>query len=269
MPSFRHDGCDVHYQDAGEGAPVVLLHAGASSSRQWRKVGAELSGDHRQLAPDLIGFGDTRGWSAERELTHDDQANLVLGLLVETVDGAVDVVGHSYGGATALRLALAVPKRVRTLTLIEPIAMPLLSQAGEGALFTEYEAFARRFIDSADAGKHEEAMEFFIDYRNGSGTWAAASEERRGWLLAVTAETADAFRSNLNNPTTLADCRSIVAPTLVVSGETTTEAERRVAEIIAEQVPSSRYEVVPEAGHMSALTHPAEVARLIDSQLAL
>ncbi len=57
-------------------------------------------------------------------------------------------------------------------------------------------------------------------------------------------------------------------PTLVVCGGGTTAPERRVTEILCDEIPECRYEVIPDAEHMSPLTHPDEVARLIDQQLA-
>jgi lipase len=267
MPTLLHEGRSVAFADSGDGDPVVLLHAGASSGRQWEKVAAQLPPRYRLLAPDLIGFGDTPAWDEPRELTHDDQAGVVRALVEQRAGSPVHVVGHSYGGATAIRFVLAVPDLVRRLVLIEPVVMPLLAQAGAGSLYDEYERVARRFVDDADAGRHEAAMSFFIDYRNGEGTWATASDTTRERLLAVTPQTADAYRSNLNNPTTLAGCAGVTAPTLLISGAETTEPERAVTEILAEQLPNARHEVVPEAGHMSPLTHPEEIARLIAEHL--
>lgn len=267
MPSLAHNDRDVHHAESGSGNPVVLLHAGAGSGRQWEKVGSRLPSSYHLLAPDLIGFGDTPAWSEERELTHDDQAAVAVALVEQRAGGPVHVVGHSYGGATAIRLVLTAPQLVRRLVLIEPVVMPLLPQAGEQALFDEYESVARRFIDDADAGRHEAAMSFFIDYRNGEGTWAAASAKTRARLLSVTPQTADAYRSNLNNSTTLADVVGIDAPTLLISGAETTAPERAVTEILAARLPRSRHEVVPGAGHMSPLTHPDEIAQLIDEHL--
>jgi pimeloyl-ACP methyl ester carboxylesterase len=267
MPSLEHAGITAQYTESGDGEPVVFLHAGASSSRQWRKITPRLENNFRLLAPDLIGFAQTPPWAGTRELTHDDQAALVRSLIEATCDQPVHLVGHSYGGATAVRLWLAMPTLVRSLVLIEPIMMPLLEQVGEQALFGEYQTFAHRFVSLVDADEPEAAMEFFIDHRNGPGTWASTGEESRAKLLAVARQTADAFRSNLNNPTTLSDCRSIAAPTLVICGEETTTPERRVSLILKDAIPGCHYEIVEGAGHMSPFTHPDDVAVLIEAHL--
>ncbi len=59
MPSFRHAEIIANYIDEGDGDPIVLLHAGGSSGRQWRNIVARLSERFRCIAPDLIGFGQT------------------------------------------------------------------------------------------------------------------------------------------------------------------------------------------------------------------
>jgi pimeloyl-ACP methyl ester carboxylesterase len=69
--------------------------------------------------------------------------------------------------------------------------------------------------------------------------------------------------SNLNNPTTLAECRAIGVPMTIACGETTTSADRRTTEVLRNAVPAARYETIAGAGHMSPLSHPQEVARLV------
>lgn len=267
MPWLEHSGFTAHYVERGHGDPVVLLHAGASSARQWRKISPHLEQRYRLLAPDLIGFGDTPPWAGPDDLTHDDQAALVRALIDANDERPVHLVGHSYGGATAVRVVLAAPAEVRSLVLIEPIMTPLLPQAGEADLFEEYRTFAERFIAQVDGGRGEAAMRFFIDHRNGAGTWDATGDEGRARLVAVASQTADAFKSNLNNPTTLADCKSITKPTLIICGEHTTAPERLVTRILADLIPERRYVTVEGAGHMSPLTHPHDIAPLIDSHL--
>lgn len=268
MPTLDYDGRTVHYAETGLGPPVMMLHAGGSSGRQWRKVAERLGEGYRFILPDLIGFGETDVWRGPGELTHDAQAAVARRLAERLCDGPIDVVGHSYGGATATRLVLGAPALVRRLVLIEPIVTPLLPQAGEEALFADYRTFAELFIERAEAGEDAAAWEGFLDHRNGPGTWAGMPENSRNRFLATTMNTAIGFRSNLNNPTTLSDCRTISAPTLMICGEKTTAPERRVAEIMAAEIPGCTYEVIADAEHMSPLTHPAEVAALIARHLA-
>jgi pimeloyl-ACP methyl ester carboxylesterase len=268
MSTADYQGISVHFSDTGTGVPVVLLHAGASSGAQWKGVVPLLGQQYRTIAPDLIGFGQTASWPGPDDLTHDAQAGLVSTVLNAVGVGFVHVVGHSYGGATALRFALQDPQRVRSLALIEPQVAPILLQAGEQALWQEYRSFAQRFIDLARQGDEELAWTTFIDVRNGPGSWKKLPAQARTRFLRITNQLIDAFASNLGNPTCLDDCRAISAPTLIVCGGATTAPDRRVTEILREAISNSQYVVIPEAGHMSPLTHPGEVAKLLLGHLS-
>ena len=107
MPEFRYGNAAVHYGDNGNGAPLLLLHSGGSSGAQWRKAGEKLTA-RRLLTPDFYGYGGTDGWDSDETLQHDDQADLVVAALTHAglADSTVDVVGHSYGGAGAVRIVL-------------------------------------------------------------------------------------------------------------------------------------------------------------------
>lgn len=269
MPYAQINGFAAHYTEAGKGETVVLLHAGGTSSAHWRKIAPQLQGRFRVVAPDLIGFGETGFWSGERELTHDDQAALVRGVIEQATEegpaGPVHVVGHSYGGAVAVRLALNYPELVKSLFLIEPVLSPLLRQAGEDKLFEMERSLANAFIADYEAGRSASAWRRFIDHHNGDGTWESLSGNARYRFLSMTRETADAYRSNLNNPTTLYDLRALTMPTLVACGARTTETYRLICRILRGRIPGCATLDVEGAAHMSPLSHPEQIADAIEA----
>ncbi len=222
----------------------------------------------RLIAPDLLGFGRTGAWPVPGELTHDLQADLVAALIDGDGCGSVDVLGHSYGGATALRLVARRPELVRSLVLVEPVVTVLLREAGD-TLFDEYRGMAEGFIHFARAAQPEDAWRLFLDYRNGPGTWAGMQERAKARFLSQTDQTLDGFLSNLSNPTTLAECRGIAVPTTIVCGADTTAPDRRVTELLRAAMPESQYTIVPGAGHMSPLTHPDALARIVLDHLGI
>lgn len=269
MPELNLEGGRVAYLDGGgDGPAVVLLHAGASSGRQWGRVAERLADRFRVVAPDLWGFGDTDAWPGAAPLAHDHQAALVAAVVEDAGLGPVHLVGHSYGGAAAVRLALGDPRRVRTLVLIEPILPSLLQLAGEEEAFGEYRDMAHAFIDHAAAGRNHDAWQGFIDYRNGPGTWAGLTERTRERFASGTANAVAGMHSNLGNPTTLADLASLTAPTLVLCGENTTAPDRRITEILHAHVPGSRYAIIAGAEHMSPASHPGFIADAIRAHVA-
>src|SRR5687767_13757777 len=126
MPEIAFKGLRAVYKTWGSGRPVALLHSGGGSSAQWTKIAESLAPEHLLIAPDLLGFGATEAWPIRGGLTHDLQADLVVDVVSTVGTIPVDVVGHSYGGGTAVRLAVRYPEHVRSLVLIEPIITGLL-----------------------------------------------------------------------------------------------------------------------------------------------
>jgi pimeloyl-ACP methyl ester carboxylesterase len=263
MPELTFQGRRVAYLEQGGGVPLILLHAGGSSGKQWVKTAALLEDRFRVVAPDLWGFGLTERWTGEESLTHDHQALLVARIIEEVGLGPAHLVGHSYGGATALRLVLRRKDLVKTLILVEPILTPLLRLAGEEQAFREYFDMAQAFLSNVAKGRLEEAWRGFIDYRNGPGTWQALPAATKERFAAGTGGAVAGFHSNLSNPTSLEDVRQVQLPTLVMCGEKTTPPDRRVTEILREQIPRCQYTIIPGADHMSPLSHPEFIANAI------
>ena len=108
--------------EAGTGAPVVLLHGGGpgatGASNYSRNIG-ELARCFRVIVPDLPGYGQS-----SKDIDHSDPfgdlASAVAGMLDELDIEKTSMVGNSFGGAAALRLALDRPDRVDRLVLMGP-----------------------------------------------------------------------------------------------------------------------------------------------------
>ena len=75
---------------------------GRGLQQQWVKTAHLLEARFRVIAPDLWGFGGTERWPADQVLTHDHQALLVARVIQDRCKERVHLVGHSYGGATAM-----------------------------------------------------------------------------------------------------------------------------------------------------------------------
>lgn len=191
---------------------------------------------------------------------------MVAAILDANTSEPVDVVGHSYGGATALRLAIDCPCKVRSLVLIEPVTTCPLGEVGD-PLFAESRVVAHRFIASVKEGRPEIGWEVFIDSRSGVGTWAKLSGERQQQFLAQSSQTRDAFLSNLNNRTTLAECAGLTLPVTMITGAETTTCDRRTTEVLKDVLQTVAHVEIPGAGHMSPLTHPASIVAIVRDHL--
>ena len=107
----------------------------------------------------------------------------------------------------------------------------------------------------------------YVDYWNGAGSWRAMPSEVRAKLCGRAAQLCAAFHANSSSLTTLADCRALACPTLIICGGETRPPARRISEILAHEIPGARRTVIAGAGHMSPLTHSAEVAAAIADHL--
>ncbi|MBJ7463063.1 MAG: alpha/beta fold hydrolase [Mycolicibacterium sp.] len=121
--TVRVNGADIFVADTGgDGPPVVMLHGGgpgASGVSNYSRNIDALAGSHRVIVPDMPGYG-----RSAKHVDHRDPfgylADMIRGLLDEMGIATAHVIGNSYGGAAALRLALDTPHRVGKLVLMGP-----------------------------------------------------------------------------------------------------------------------------------------------------
>ncbi len=136
-------GREMFYAETGTGPAVVLLHGGgpgASGVSNFSRNIDALAGDYRVLVPDLPGYG-----RSAKGVDGNDPfgflANSIRGLLNELHIDSAHLVGNSYGGACALRLALDTPERVEKMVLMGPGGIGTtraLPTEGLGKLFDYY-----------------------------------------------------------------------------------------------------------------------------------
>jgi pimeloyl-ACP methyl ester carboxylesterase len=112
------NGLRTFYLEAGEGPPVLLLHGLGATNASFLPTLWDLAQDHRVLAPDLPGFGDT-----DKPIRRYDSpffARWARAFMDQTGIQRADVVGNSMGGRVAIELGLEAPERVDRLVLLAP-----------------------------------------------------------------------------------------------------------------------------------------------------
>jgi len=240
---------------------VVLLHSSGSSSRQWTALAGLLQPHFDVLALDLHGHGTRPAWSGRRPLALADEVALVEPVL--RAAGRVHLVGHSYGGAVALKVAELHPRAVSSLIAYEPVLF--------GWLFDDdpHSAAAREAIQVADAMRHalhrrdfSGAAEGFLDYWTGRGTWASLPAERRQSIAGRMPAVLPHFAA-LADGAPDATCLRWMRPMTFFSGGGTVTSTRRIGELLRARLPHARHETLPGLGHMGPITDPEAVNRRI------
>ncbi len=266
----------VFLRDQGEGSagrpPLLLLHGMLVTSHVFTRLVPELSADHRVLAPDLPGCGDSD--RPPPVLCADYSPRWQAAAIQELLDhigvAQVDVVGHSWGGAIAVCLADSVPERVRRLVLVDPtlFTMPVpvegrLAQVPRLGPYVFKNLYGRselrRYLGRAFSS------EKLVDESDVDIYWDRLA--RNGGR-----EAAHAMLMQLMNPDTMAAMlprlRALTAPTLVVWGDRDAIVPRAHAELCVTAIRGATLQWIEGCGHSPPEEQPEALASLIREHLA-
>lgn len=258
---------EPYFREAGSGPAVICLHANASTSGQWRGLMELLAPGWRVIAPDGLGAGKGAPWPGGRAVSLADEVGALRPLL-ERLPAPWRLVGHSYGAAVALKIALTWPDRVAGLVLYEPTLFAvLLQQQGDHpavAGIADTVAAAGAALDLGDAFA---AARIFIDYWMGAGAFDAMPPSRqapvaeavrnvRGWSRVLMSEAVD--------PAAYA---ALKLPVRLLCGGRTRSSARAVSAALAQLLPQAELVELPGLGHMAPVTHPDQVNPVIAAAL--
>ncbi|WP_339879158.1 alpha/beta hydrolase [Pseudidiomarina gelatinasegens] len=243
----------VHRFGAVGKPPLLLLHSSQSNSGQWRGLIQQLGAHFDILAIDLLGYGKapaTDDIEAEA-FRFDDELPRVLEAIaaMQWQQQLITLVGHSYGGALALKLALEQPVPVRELVVFEPVAFHVL-EANEPARAEIERIAAQMYQEDAEA-----ATRGFVDYWNQPGFFDALPERIRAGMTAQAAKVTRDFAALMGEPHKLSDYRNVTVPVLLLQGKHTQESARCVAHHLLQVLPDAQSETL-DCGHMGPVTHP-------------
>jgi pimeloyl-ACP methyl ester carboxylesterase len=245
-----------------------MIHCSSATKAEWQSLCETLNADFRSVAVDQWGCGQRAPWTGQGEFNLVSEAAPIIGL-IRNIGTPVHLVGHSYGGGVALRIARELPELIRSLTLIEPSSFHLL-KAGEPddqILLQEVTGVADTVNEAVSSGKYWSGAGHFVDYWSGEGTWDAMSHKLQMTLSQTLDKVILDFKALLNEPASLEDYGTIACPTLILCGEWARRPSRRIVQMLAGAMPKAYVQEVAGAGHMSPLTHPDTVNDLIREHL--
>lgn len=265
MPNFlsRHSSA-IHYEDQGEGPPIVFLHGWSLSGAVWRSQVERFSSRYRCITMDLRGHGlsgaPDSGYGME-ELASD-----VAGLFAHLELSRVAVVGWSLGAVVALAAYSLLRERLAGLALVS--GTPKFTAAGEySCALTSKEPRVlglrlKRDLDGACRGFFQGM--FTADEVSCAGYEQIETEYFRGadrLPCHAAVQTLDALAS--------ADLRgslaSIGVPVLLAHGSGDAICPAEASRFMSERIPGAMLKILDGAGHAPMLTRPRELNGILDT----
>jgi pimeloyl-ACP methyl ester carboxylesterase len=257
------DGKAVNYVEMGSGPPLVLVHGLSGRWANWLENIPEFARDHRVIALDLPGFGDSE--MPREKISIPGYGEFLCAFLdaVGVKEPAV-LIGNSMGGFISAEVAIKQPGRVERLVLVSAAGLSIEHQRSEPALKALYatESVAQWLVTRM-VGRSEEvvgrprgkrlamwfvtphaermAPELIIEQSYGAG--------KAGFLPALDALTDYPIRERLGD---------ISCPTLVVWGRKDLLVPVRDAYEFHELIPDSELIVYEDVGHVAMLEVPEQ-----------
>lgn len=249
-------------RDKGRGRTILLLHGLGASSYTWNAIIPELAKTNRVIALDLKGFGDSDK-PLDNAYSIADQAKLVKEFMARNDLRGVTLVGHSFGGAVAISVALddveAPRKRVERLVLVDSLAYkqpvpfffrllrtPVLGELGLSLIPPDVQisrAMAVAYYHDWKV-KPETIATYASPLQSEGGKHALLST-----IDSLMTEDADAFVSRYN---------TLRMPTLLIWCEHDKIVPLAFGKRLMKDLPNAKIDLIEECGHIPQEEQPLE-----------
>ncbi|MEM7432055.1 MAG: alpha/beta hydrolase [Pseudomonadota bacterium] len=242
-------------------ATVVCLHSSMSHGGQWKALATRLRDHFEVVTPNLLGYDGCGGtFDGAHRLEHEIE---VLLPIIEQATDPVHLVGHSFGGAVALRLASLLGDRVASLTVYEPVWFALLfAEDGDGDHAREVIRVRDSLLSESEIGRLRGAREFINYWADGDG-WSHIPAEQHARLASLSAKVAAEFSALMAAGPATQEFSRLNVPVRLLCGTDTKVSARRISELLSEIVPGVEYLRLNGLAHMAPVTHADDVNPLI------
>ena len=263
MQSLAANGIVLEYATSGSGDPVIFIH-GALIADSFQPILSHpaLAGRYRLTTYHRRGYEGSAHPVAMATIA--DQAADCRALLDQLGIGRAHVVGHSFGGVIALKLAVDWPDVVETLTLLEPA----LVLGAHGSGYRKAIAQNRQRYRSGDV---EGTVDEFLRLRFGEGYRSFLDRLVPGAFAQAVANAAAAFEMDMPSaadfPFNEKQARTISQPALVVLGAESDALWPRFGEThgcLMTWLRCAESYVLPRATHALQMQNPHDLAIALD-----
>ena len=256
----------IEYDEAGEGPTVVLVPGSCSTGAAWRPLITHWRGTYRCVTTSLLGYGRT----AERRTADNNDIALeadILEAVIARAGAPVHLVGHSFGGLSALAVALRRPELLQSLTILESPAPEILKACRERTHYAAFRSMTELYFNAFRSGRAD-AIQSMIDFYGGDGTFAGLPLRVRNYAIATTEVNIRDWASAYGYALTPSMLAQVVTPTLVVYGEASHPAPKRANELLGWSIPNADVVMLGDAAHFMIATHPRQLAALLSRHFA-
>ncbi len=240
------NGCKVYYRITGHGLPVVFIHGACEDHSIWDQQVKHLSGLCRTVVLDLPGHGRS---DPMREVSIDVYSDFLRSFLREIGIEKAVIVGHSMGGAIALKFCLMQPEMVLALILVDT-----------GAKLGVHPAFME-----AIRNDHVRALKQFVTkYGVSKSTNRQALDSILGLMCRASRETAIADFEACDSFDVRDQISNIKVPTLIIVGREDSMTPLEWSEFMRDRIEGSKIKVIPGSSHFPMIENPQELNRAME-----
>ena len=258
MPYFEHAGCQLYYEDHGQGEPLLLVHGLGSSIQDWEYQLPHLQQQRRVLAVDLRGHGRS-GKPRERYSMAAFAAD-VAALIEHLGLPPVHLVGISMGGMVGFQLGVDRPELLRSLCIVNSAPEVKAKSLADWWMLAKRWSLSR-LLSLQTIGKGLGRLLFPLPEQ---AELRAKVEQRwpqndkRAYLASLDAIIGWGVREHL---------AAITCPTLVISGDRDYTPVAAKQAYVAE-LPNARLVVIERSRHATPMDQPDRFNAVLDDFLA-
>lgn len=245
----RINGANMAYLDEGSGTPVLLVHGFPLDGTMWDDQVSALSGRYRVIVPDLRGAGNSE--AVPGPYTMEMLADDLNGLLDHLDIPEVILGGFSMGGYVVFEFYRKYKQRVKALILADTRPQPDNGPAKEGRETMAKRAESEGQAPIADALLPRLLTPDTIENRSD------IVERVRAMIMKCSVEgIAGDLRAMATRPDSADTLGVMTVPTLVIVGEEDALTPPLESERMAEALPDSNLQMIPDAAHVSNIENP-------------